>query len=201
MRPAKSTEHGVAERDADDGERRDQVAAALHADEQRDPDEADRDADEPRPVDALAWRRSETASSTVKIGAAAWITAVSPESSRVSAKPSSQNGNALLSAPRTTSGTTCPAERRRARRGRATARGADEHADHEPAEHDDRRLELVDAELDEQERRSPDRGEQQQQEGVAAGHARRRVNAAAQRTRVRSAGRLRRRASSGAALH
>ena len=38
----------------------------------------------------------------MKIGAAAWITAVSPESSRVSAKPSSQNGSALLSAPRMT---------------------------------------------------------------------------------------------------
>ena len=45
---------------------------------------------------------------TVKIGAAAWITAVSPESRRVSAKPSSQNGIALLNAPRTAIGTRRP---------------------------------------------------------------------------------------------
>ena len=39
------------------------------------------------------------ASSTVKIGAAAWITPASPELIRVSAKPKSQNGIALLSRP------------------------------------------------------------------------------------------------------
>ena len=43
----------VAERDAEHGERGDEIAAALYADEQRDADEADADADQPRPGDAL----------------------------------------------------------------------------------------------------------------------------------------------------
>jgi hypothetical protein len=45
-----------------------------------------------------------------------------------------------------------------------------QRADDEPSEHDHRGLEHIDAELDEQERRSPDRGQQQQEEGVAATH-------------------------------
>ncbi len=45
-----------------------------------------------------------------------------------------------------------------------------QRAEDEPAEGDDRRLERLDAELDEQERRSPDRGEEQQEGGVAASH-------------------------------
>ena len=45
------------------------------------------------------------ARSTVKIGAAAWMTAARPESIRVSAKLSSQYGSALFSAPSTAIGT------------------------------------------------------------------------------------------------
>ena len=41
-------------------------------------------------------------------------------------------------------------------------------ADGEPPEDDDRGLELVDAQLDEQERRAPDRREQEQEAEVAA---------------------------------
>ena len=105
------------------------------------------------------------ASSTVKIGAAAWITAVSPESRCVSAKPSSQNGSALLSAAEHDERD----ERSRKRREPAaagTTSEQDQRADDDAAEHDDRRLELVHAEPDEHERRAPDRREQQQEQGV-----------------------------------
>ncbi len=43
-------------------------------------------------------------------------------------------------------------------------------AEDEPAEDHDGRLERLDAELDEEKRRSPDGGEEQQEGGVAAGH-------------------------------
>ena len=89
---------------------------------------------------------------TVKIGAAAWITAVSPESRCVSAKPSSQKGEAAATG-----------EHRQEDEQR-------QRAEHEAAERDDRRLERLDAELDEEERRSPDRGEEQKEGGIAAGH-------------------------------
>ena len=109
---------------------------------------------------------------TVKIGAAAWITAVRPESRCVSAKPSSQNGTALLSAPSTTIGQRWPRSGARPPRPGSTTSSSEQRqrAEDEPAERDDRRLERLDAELDEEERRSPDRGEEQQEGGVAAGH-------------------------------
>ena len=107
----------------------------------------------------------------MKIGAAAWITAVSPESIRVSAKPSSQNGSALLRTPSTTSGTQVTPQRRETRPA-DQQRQQDEHADDEAPQDDDGRLELVHAELDEHERRAPDRGEQQEEGGVAAAHPR-----------------------------
>ena len=118
---------------------------------------------------------------TVKIGAAAWITADRPESMCVSAKPSSQNGTALLSAPSATSVRPCPRSGARPPRRVERAGRSDERAEDEPSEDDDRRLELVDAELDEEERGAPDRGEEQQEAEIAAGHgfatliARRRV--------------------------
>ena len=108
---------------------------------------------------------------TVKIGAAAWITAVRPESMCVSAKPSSQNGTALLSAPSTRIGQRWPrtAPGRRAAAGPRAARDVSAPKTSRPSDHD-RRLERLDAELDEEERRSPDRGEEQQEGGIAAGH-------------------------------
>ena len=138
----------------------------------------------------------------MKIGAAAWITAVSPESSRVSANPSSQNGTALLSAaehddrggrwPR--SGVSPP---------RPGSRASSESAPkHEPPEGDDGRLERVDAELDEEERRAPDGGEEQQEEGVAARHGFATVVASGLRRAAVpvTAGALRRRASAAARM-
>ena len=109
---------------------------------------------------------------TVKIGAAAWITAVRPESRCVSAKPSSQNGIALLSAPSTTIGQRWPRSGVRPPRPGSTTRSTSSVSAPKTSRpnDDDRRLERLDAELDEQERRSPDRGEEQQEGGVAAGH-------------------------------
>ena len=106
---------------------------------------------------------------TVKMGAAAWITAVSPASRCVSANPSSQNGIALLNAPRTTIGSRWP------RRGFSPPRPGQQseqrqRPEHEPPECDDGGLERLDADLDEQERRAPDRGEEEQEEGVASRH-------------------------------
>ena len=82
---AARVQHGgrVAERSADHGERTEEVATGLRPDEERDTEEADADPHEPRPGHALAGVHPH-ASSTVKIGAAAWITAVSPESRCVS---------------------------------------------------------------------------------------------------------------------
>ena len=52
----------------------------------------------------------------------------------------------------------------------AQQRQQHEDTDDEAAEHDHRRLERVDPELDEEERRSPNRREQEQEEGVTAAH-------------------------------
>ena len=60
-------------------------------------------------------------------------------------------------------------QRARGRRAAYEEREEDERADDRPPEDDDRRLELVDADLDEEERRAPDRGDEQQAE-VAPGH-------------------------------
>ena len=51
----------------------------------------------------------------------------------------------------------------------------EQRAEHESPEDDDGGLEHVDAELDEEKRRAPDRGEKQQKEGVAAAHGPSRV--------------------------
>ena len=109
------------------------------------------------------------ASTTVRMGAAAWITAASPESIRVSAKASSQNGTALLSVPRTRNGTHI-----RRTSGKAPRDDDERHehreADEEPAEYHDRRLDLLHADLDEEERRAPDRCEREEEGEVAAMH-------------------------------
>ncbi len=52
--------------------------ALLHADEQRDAEEADADADQPRAASPAGDGSIRAASSTVKIGAAAWITRGEP---------------------------------------------------------------------------------------------------------------------------
>ena len=105
----------------------------------------------------------------MKIGAAAWITAVSPESRRVSAKPSSQKGTALLR-----DGEDCDRHEVTAERGQAAPpreeREQEQRPEEQPPEGDHGRLERVHPELDEQEGRAPDRGEQQQEEGVPARH-------------------------------
>ncbi len=46
----------------------------------------------------------------------------------------------------------------------------EKRAEDEPSEHDHRRLEHLDPDLDEEERRPPDRGEEQEEEGVATRH-------------------------------
>ena len=83
------------------------IATASNFDEQRHADEADADADQPRPRDALGDidARGEDDGEDRR---GAWITAVRPESRCVSAKPSSQNGTALLSAPSTRIGQRWP---------------------------------------------------------------------------------------------
>ena len=105
----------------------------------------------------------------MKIGAAAWITAVSPESRCVSAKPSSQNGTALLSAPSTTERYDRVTDRPQPA---ATDDEREEHqrADDGAAEDDHRGLELVHAQPDPHEGGAPDGGEEDQQAGVTAGH-------------------------------
>ena len=166
-------EHGgrVTERDAEHRERRDEIAATLDADEQGDADEADADADQPRPGDALGdvhprgeddgedrRRRLDhrcQARVEVRLGEAE-----QPEGHGVVERAehddrpevAAQRGEAAAS--------------REHRRGAGAASAPED----EPPEGDDRRLERLDAELDEQERGSPDRGEEQQEGGVAAGH-------------------------------
>jgi hypothetical protein len=98
----------------------------------------------------------------VKIGAAAWITAVSPEAEE-------PERDRVVEHAQHDQRTQVPAERREP--ATSDQQGEqDEHPDDEPAEDDDGRLELVHAELDEHERRAPDRGEEQKEGCVAAGH-------------------------------
>ncbi len=52
-----------------------------------------------------------------------------------------------------------------------------QRAEHEPPERDDGGLERLDAHLDEQERRAPDGGEEEQEEGIASRHGVPTVNA------------------------
>ena len=109
------------------------------------------------------------ASTTVRIGAAAWITAARPESIRVSANARSQYGTALLSVPRTRNGTHIARTSGTAPRRTTTGTSTTTPTSSRPEDHD-RGLELVDAELDEEERRAPDRREREEEDEVAPMH-------------------------------
>ena len=80
----------------DDRERAEHLPVRLRADEQRDADEADRDADEPQAGDADVAEEAEGDARALKIGTAPWMIDARPESIRVSPHESSQNGMAML---------------------------------------------------------------------------------------------------------
>ena len=144
-------------------------ATLLDAHEERYADEADAHADEPEATDALrrvdADREHDREDRRSRLDHRRQPR-VDP---RLARTPSSQYGTALLSVPRTTNGTHI-----RRTSGKAPRATDDRHehreADEEPAEDDDRRLELLHAELDEEERRAPDRREREQEGEVAAMH-------------------------------
>ena len=159
----------VAGRRADHRQGADELAALLHADEEHDAEEADTDAEEPHPVDALR--------------------AVDPgrEDDREDRRGGLDHGREPRVDPRVGEAEQPERQRvvERAERDERAAVAAqhpeapapveegkeDERADDGPTENDDRRLELVDAELDEEERGAPDRGEEEQEAEIATGHA------------------------------
>ena len=101
----------------------------------------------------------------MKIGAAAWMTAVRPESSRVSAKPSSQNGTSVVErAEDERAATRCPRSGEAPPRSATSGSSTSTPTTSRPSTTADG-LELVDPELDEEKRRAPDRRETEEQSG------------------------------------
>lgn len=114
----------VAESRGDDGDRGKQFAARLHADEQRDATEADEQADEAPAAHPVAAAEAEREQGRER-GAAAWRTAASPESIRVSAQARAVIGSVeLTSAAKSRGQGKTPAHRRPAAGRRERARQA-----------------------------------------------------------------------------
>ena len=110
-------------------------------------------------------RKATKAITALKIGTDAWMIDASPESIRVSPHESSQNGIAVLMSATTTS------QAAFARSWRSVSRAPDDEGDEQPERHrreaepaDDqrRRGKLAHGDLDEEERRAPERGEPEQ---------------------------------------
>ena len=158
----------VAEGGADDGQRADELTSSWTPTRSATPRK-------PRPTPTRRSPRTllgsiHVASSTVKLGAAAWITPASPESIRVSAKPMSQNGSAERA--RDEAGHPETADVRDLLRAKPMGSSTEE-PDRQPAEGDHGRLGLVDADLDEEERGAPDRGQHEQEAEIAPDTVRR----------------------------
>ena len=148
----------------------DELAALLDADEEHDSEEADADAEEPHPADALSavdpGREDDREDRRGGLDHAGEPRvdprlgeAEQPERQRVVER--AEERRACRTWPRSTPQTAAPDEEGQEH----------ERADDRPPEDDDRRLELVDAELDEEERGAPDRGEEEQEAEIAPGHA------------------------------
>ena len=167
--PSEEDGEGVAEGGSHDCERAHEPAATLHADEERDADEAHSNAYELRAADALSCvdpageqdgeDRRRSLDDRGQTGVDSLLReAEQPERKGVVEKAEERD---------------CaqPATQGREPASESGERQEDGRTYNEPSEHDGGRRELADADLDEEERRSPDRGEGGEQDQVAAAHA------------------------------
>ncbi len=165
----------VTDRDADHGEGRDELASRLEADQEHDSDEPDPDAGEAHAGDALRSvdPRREDDGAEGRRGlddrGQAGIEARLRESEKperdgvVHPSEDQEREEVALQWPETASAW--------------QQREQQQRPECDPSESDDGGLEHVDRDLDEEERRAPDRREEQEEKSVAATHGASRVNA------------------------
>ena len=162
----------VAERREDDRERRGQVAARLYADEQRDPAEADDEADEARAGDPLApdeeerEQRGEEGRRSLDHGGQPGVDPLlrprdrDDRNRRVHEPRQHERAGPRAELARRLAHAEADEEERRER----------QRPDPEPEKDERRRVQLPDADLDEHEARAPERREHEQHEEVPPAH-------------------------------